>query len=82
MLILIIIFYFQVKRKKASHAGMFDIAKTANRPMIHIGGWLLFVSSSFIGFVVITIVFSFAVLCFFFLRCKINKLDVVIDDHR
>ncbi|BBG96082.1 cofactor of nitrate reductase and xanthine dehydrogenase 2 [Prunus dulcis] len=26
-----------VKRKKASHAGMFDIAKTANRPMIHIG---------------------------------------------
>ncbi|PPD71889.1 hypothetical protein GOBAR_DD31207 [Gossypium barbadense] len=28
----------QVKRKKASHAGMFDIAKTANRPMIHIGG--------------------------------------------
>ncbi|ONI35941.1 hypothetical protein PRUPE_1G561800 [Prunus persica] len=27
-----------VKRKKASHAGMFDIAKTANRPMIHIGG--------------------------------------------
>lgn len=29
----------QVKRKKAKHAGMFDIAKTANRPMIHIGGW-------------------------------------------
>ncbi|XP_072053202.1 GTP 3',8-cyclase, mitochondrial isoform X3 [Arachis hypogaea] len=27
-----------VKRKKASHAGMFDLAKTANRPMIHIGG--------------------------------------------
>lgn len=27
-----------VRRKKASHAGMFDIAKTANRPMIHIGG--------------------------------------------
>lgn len=27
-----------VKRKKASHAGMFDIAKTANRPMIRIGG--------------------------------------------
>ncbi|GLT72339.1 hypothetical protein SLA2020_442840 [Shorea laevis] len=27
-----------VKRKKASHAGMFDIARTANRPMIHIGG--------------------------------------------
>ncbi|KAK7334829.1 hypothetical protein VNO80_26595 [Phaseolus coccineus] len=27
-----------VKKKKASHAGMFDIAKTANRPMIHIGG--------------------------------------------
>ncbi|XP_057457749.1 GTP 3',8-cyclase, mitochondrial isoform X2 [Lotus japonicus] len=27
-----------VKRKKRSHAGMFDIAKTANRPMIHIGG--------------------------------------------
>ncbi|VAI27614.1 unnamed protein product [Triticum turgidum subsp. durum] len=27
-----------VKRKKAKHAGMFDIAKTANRPMIHIGG--------------------------------------------
>lgn len=28
----------QVKRKKAAHAGMFDLAKTANRPMIHIGG--------------------------------------------
>ncbi|KAJ7949082.1 cyclic pyranopterin monophosphate synthase, mitochondrial [Quillaja saponaria] len=28
----------ELKRKKASHAGMFDIAKTANRPMIHIGG--------------------------------------------
>ncbi|KAI9116391.1 hypothetical protein K1719_012558 [Acacia pycnantha] len=27
-----------VKKKKASHADMFDIAKTANRPMIHIGG--------------------------------------------
>ncbi|XLS54826.1 hypothetical protein HN51_004581 [Arachis hypogaea] len=27
-----------VKRKKASHAGMFDLAKTVNRPMIHIGG--------------------------------------------
>ncbi|PSS11967.1 Cyclic pyranopterin monophosphate synthase [Actinidia chinensis var. chinensis] len=27
-----------VKRKTASHAGMFDIAKTPNRPMIHIGG--------------------------------------------
>ncbi|CAI9103240.1 OLC1v1001691C3 [Oldenlandia corymbosa var. corymbosa] len=27
-----------VKRKKASHAGMFDLAKTPNRPMIHIGG--------------------------------------------
>ncbi|XAR54305.1 Cyclic pyranopterin phosphate synthase [Bertholletia excelsa] len=27
-----------VKRKKASHAGMFDIAKTPNRPMIRIGG--------------------------------------------
>ncbi|GMJ00858.1 cofactor of nitrate reductase and xanthine dehydrogenase 2 [Hibiscus trionum] len=27
-----------VKRKKGAHAGMFDIAKTANRPMIHIGG--------------------------------------------
>ncbi|XP_042449891.1 GTP 3',8-cyclase, mitochondrial-like [Zingiber officinale] len=27
-----------VKRKKAAHAGMFDLAKTANRPMIHIGG--------------------------------------------
>ncbi|KAG2578062.1 hypothetical protein PVAP13_6NG184600 [Panicum virgatum] len=27
-----------IKRKKAKHAGMFDIAKTANRPMIHIGG--------------------------------------------
>ncbi|KAK9169934.1 hypothetical protein Syun_002074 [Stephania yunnanensis] len=25
-----------VKRKKAAHAGMFDIAKTTNRPMIHI----------------------------------------------
>lgn len=28
-----------MKRKKAAHAGMFDIAETANRPMIHIGGW-------------------------------------------
>lgn len=27
-----------VKRKKASHAGMFDIAKSTNRPMILIGG--------------------------------------------
>ncbi|WOK95300.1 hypothetical protein Cni_G04007 [Canna indica] len=27
-----------VKRKKAAHAGMFDIAKTTNRPMIDIGG--------------------------------------------
>ncbi|GAB2230203.1 hypothetical protein Droror1_Dr00014461 [Drosera rotundifolia] len=27
-----------VKRKKAAHAGMFELAKTANRPMIHIGG--------------------------------------------
>ncbi|KAL6964799.1 GTP 3',8-cyclase, mitochondrial [Sarracenia purpurea var. burkii] len=27
-----------VKRKKVSHSGMFDIAKTPNRPMIHIGG--------------------------------------------
>ncbi|KAL1191381.1 GTP 3',8-cyclase [Cardamine amara subsp. amara] len=27
-----------VKRKKATHAGMLDIAKTTNRPMIHIGG--------------------------------------------
>ncbi|KAJ8749352.1 hypothetical protein K2173_018840 [Erythroxylum novogranatense] len=27
-----------VKRKKASHGGMFEIAKTGNRPMIHIGG--------------------------------------------
>lgn len=27
-----------IKRKKASHAGMFDLAKTPNRPMIHIGG--------------------------------------------
>ncbi|KAG9446312.1 hypothetical protein H6P81_012440 [Aristolochia fimbriata] len=27
-----------VKKKKAAHAGMLDIAKTANRPMIHIGG--------------------------------------------
>ncbi|KAL2620069.1 hypothetical protein R1flu_000274 [Riccia fluitans] len=26
-----------VKRKKAAHAGMFDLAKTQNRPMIHIG---------------------------------------------
>ena len=29
----------QVKRKKARHAGMFEIARTQNRPMIHIGGW-------------------------------------------
>ncbi|PKA67082.1 Cyclic pyranopterin monophosphate synthase, mitochondrial [Apostasia shenzhenica] len=27
-----------IKKKKAAHAGMFDLAKTANRPMIHIGG--------------------------------------------
>ncbi|EPS68483.1 hypothetical protein M569_06285, partial [Genlisea aurea] len=27
-----------VKRKKAAHAGMFSIASTPNRPMIHIGG--------------------------------------------
>ncbi|XP_057978748.1 GTP 3',8-cyclase, mitochondrial isoform X2 [Malania oleifera] len=27
-----------IKRKKASHAGMFEIARTENRPMIHIGG--------------------------------------------
>ncbi|KAL8495889.1 hypothetical protein ACS0TY_019856 [Phlomoides rotata] len=27
-----------VKRKKAAHAGMLDLAKTPNRPMIHIGG--------------------------------------------
>jgi len=27
-----------VKRKKASHAGMFEIARTQNRPMVHIGG--------------------------------------------
>lgn len=27
-----------VKRKKAAHAGMFEIAKTTNRPMIRIGG--------------------------------------------
>ncbi|KAH7423926.1 hypothetical protein KP509_12G081300 [Ceratopteris richardii] len=27
-----------VKRKKAAHAGMFELAKTPNRPMIHIGG--------------------------------------------
>lgn len=27
-----------IKRKKAAHAGMFDIAKTPNRPMVHIGG--------------------------------------------
>ncbi|KAH6826989.1 cofactor of nitrate reductase and xanthine dehydrogenase 2 [Perilla frutescens var. hirtella] len=27
-----------IKRKKAAHAGMLDIAKTPNRPMIHIGG--------------------------------------------
>ncbi|GAB4858001.1 GTP 3',8-cyclase, mitochondrial [Ancistrocladus abbreviatus] len=27
-----------VKRKKAAHAGMFEISNTANRPMIHIGG--------------------------------------------
>ncbi|CAA0808880.1 Cyclic pyranopterin monophosphate synthase-mitochondrial [Striga hermonthica] len=27
-----------IKRKKSAHAGMFDIAKTPNRPMIHIGG--------------------------------------------
>lgn len=27
-----------VKRKKAAHAGMFDLAKTPNRPMVHIGG--------------------------------------------
>lgn len=27
-----------VKRKKAAHAGMFELAQTPNRPMIHIGG--------------------------------------------
>ncbi|XP_042028145.1 GTP 3',8-cyclase, mitochondrial-like isoform X1 [Salvia splendens] len=27
-----------IKRKKAAHAGMFDLAKTPNRPMVHIGG--------------------------------------------
>lgn len=27
-----------VKKKKAAHAGMFEIARTPNRPMIHIGG--------------------------------------------
>jgi hypothetical protein len=27
-----------VKRKKPSHAGMFELARTQNRPMIHIGG--------------------------------------------
>ncbi|KAK4414397.1 GTP 3',8-cyclase, mitochondrial [Sesamum alatum] len=27
-----------IERKKAAHAGMFDLAKTPNRPMIHIGG--------------------------------------------
>eukprot|EP00899_Mesostigma_viride_P003891 jgi/Mesvir1/13502/Mv25217-RA.1 len=27
-----------IKRKKARHAGMFELAKTQNRPMIHIGG--------------------------------------------
>ncbi len=27
-----------VRRKKAAHAGMFELAKTANRPMITIGG--------------------------------------------
>lgn len=27
-----------VKRKKAAHAGMFEIARTQNRPMVHIGG--------------------------------------------
>ena len=29
---------YQIKRKKAAHAGMFNLAKTPNRPMIHIGG--------------------------------------------
>lgn len=28
----------QVKRKKAAHAGMFELARTQNRPMVHIGG--------------------------------------------
>eukprot|EP00250_Pteridium_aquilinum_P003104 c13435_g1_i1 orf=387-1622(-) len=27
-----------VKKKKAAHAGMFELAQTPNRPMIHIGG--------------------------------------------
>ncbi|XP_024376132.1 GTP 3',8-cyclase, mitochondrial isoform X3 [Physcomitrium patens] len=27
-----------VKRKKAAHAGMFELARTQNRPMVHIGG--------------------------------------------
>ena len=28
-----------VDRKKAAHAGMFEIAKNKNRAMVHIGGW-------------------------------------------
>ena len=31
-------FIFQVKRKKAAHAGMHKLAQIPNRPMIHIGG--------------------------------------------
>ena len=27
-----------VDRKKAAHAGMFEIARSKNRPMVHIGG--------------------------------------------
>ena len=27
-----------VNRKKAAHAGMFEIARSKNRPMVHIGG--------------------------------------------
>ncbi|KAI5081880.1 hypothetical protein GOP47_0001623 [Adiantum capillus-veneris] len=32
------IIHAAVKRKKAAHAGMFELAQTPNRPMIHIGG--------------------------------------------
>ena len=27
-----------VKRKKAAHAGMFELSRTKNRAMVHIGG--------------------------------------------
>lgn len=38
LMVVYVLIMIQVKRKKAAHAGMFDLANTANRPMIRIGG--------------------------------------------